>query len=137
MPVATDDMLIYRGEKKVWQFTLRDISNTVVNLTGVTTGLYFTVRYSIPTAGQTADNDTSALFALTQSNGISAISAGVSGIFEITVDKGLTTGLNPTAALNSPLKFYYGLEYVPTGETSPRVLAQGNFYVYPSIVMAV
>lgn len=137
MPVATDDMVIYRGEKKTWQFTLRDISGNVVNLTGVTAGLYFTVRYTIPTAGTPNDTDASALFALTQTNGITAISAGVSGIFEITVDKGQTSGLNPTAAMNMPLKFLYGLEYVPTGETSPRVLAQGNFYVYPSIVMAV
>jgi hypothetical protein len=136
MPVSTDDFTIYRGERKIWTITLTDITGNRVDLTSAT-GLYFTVRNAVPGTAITADTDAGVLFALSANYGINVLNPPASGQFEIVVDKGQTTAVSAAPALNSPTKYLYGLEYVPTGETSPRVLAEGNFWVYPDIVKAV
>lgn len=117
------DITLYRGEKKVYECTATE-GGTAVNLTGAT--VYFAVWPDYPASSVLAD--TYAMIAKSTADDI-ALTTPASGIFEITFEKADTNTLEPG-------EYVCGFEYIPSGETEPRVLAQGTFTILADVVRA-
>jgi len=117
---------MYRGEERVWTMTITEDS-TAINLLGAT--LKFTVREVFPSG--TITSDANALFTCTSPTEI-LLTQPTDGIVELVISKAKTN----TIRITGITEYQYGLEYVPSGSTDPRVIAQGLFTIYPDVVRA-
>lgn len=125
MPVATTPLEMYRGAKTQWQITVTGSSGAGEDMSSGS--LLFTVRNAIPSGSVNGDSDSAVVFRLTSASGIS-----VSGCTAtLTASKAATCALTLNVEGQS---FYYGLEYIPSGDTEPRVLAAGPFKILPDVV---
>lgn len=117
-------LTMYRGEHKTFTVTATE-DGTAINLTGA--AIYFEVRTDYPASSVT----TTAGAVITKStvSGIT-ITDALAGEFEIEFVKADTNTLEPKV-------YYYGLEYVPQGETEGRVLDQGQIVINPDVVRGV
>ena len=117
---------MYRGEERVWTMTITEDS-TAINLLGAT--LKFTVREVFPSGTITSDAD--AVFTCTSPTEI-LLTQPTDGIVELVISKAKTN----TIRITGITEYQYGLEYVPSDSTDPRVIAQGLFTLYPDVVRA-
>lgn len=124
---ALTTLEMYRGEQMVWEFTITE-SGVAVDLTGAT--VKFAVYANYPSASLTAD--TTAVISKTTSSGIVLTDADA-GIFELTISKADTNSIEMVKDTN---EYVYGVEYIPAGETEPRVIGTGKFILYPDVVRA-
>jgi hypothetical protein len=131
--IATNDMNIFRGERKQWTVTVRDAANSAVNLASASA--WFTVRTVVPAGTVTADTDAAVVIAKKMNTGI-VIASTAGGQFQITLDKADTYSLT-AIDMQRPVQYLYGIEYKPTAQADPVVIAQGNFFLYCDIVRSV
>jgi hypothetical protein len=118
------DIVVTRGCYTVATCTATE-NGSALNITGA--AIYFAARTSYPLSSEITD--TAATMAKSTANDI-AITNGAGGVFTITFDKADTNTLSIGT-------YVYGIEYVPQGETDPRLLQQGNLTINPDIVRAV
>jgi hypothetical protein len=120
-------LAITRGEKRAYVATITS-DGVAVNLTSAV-AVRFTVRSAYPSASLTADTD--ALFTKSVGSGI-VLTTPASGIVTITVDKADTNSISIDDS--GTLVAYYGLEYIASGESDPKVAAQGTFTISADVV---
>ncbi len=131
MPVLTDELTLYRGERRIWAGAVKDDAGAVVDITDAS--LYFTVRSTFPAGTITDDTDSDVLFKKTVGSGIT-FSGLPDGKFEIRVDKADTN----TVEIGDAGKGYkYAVEIVESGQSDPKVLAQGILTLLTDIVRGV
>lgn len=118
------DLTIQRGCKTVYEFTATE-SAVAVNLTGA--AIYFEMRTSYPDAS--VITGAGATLSKSTVSGIT-ITNGAGGIFEIAFSKADTN----TLAVGV---YFYGIEYIPSGETDPRSLGSGTVSITGDIVRVV
>lgn len=118
-----NELTITRGCRTVYTFTVTE-NSAAVNLTGAT--IYFEARTDYPASSVVTN--AGAVIAKTTAGDIT-ITDAAGGVFEILFTKADTNTLTPCL-------YYYGIEYVPQGETDPRLIQQGQLVINPDVVRA-
>lgn len=110
------DIIVQRGCRTVWQITATE-GGVAINLTGA--AIYFEARQSPP--GETVITTAGAVLVKSTADDITLVTPA-NGIFTILFDKADTNTLSPGA-------YYYGLEWLPSGETETRALGNGTLLI--------
>jgi hypothetical protein len=117
---------IYRGEGKTWSGSATS-NGAALNLTGAT--VYFTVWPDYPASSVTSDASATIKKISTTASEITIVDA-VGGLFDVYLVKTDTNSL----ALGD---YFYGIEAMLSGATSPVVMLVGVLSILPDPVRAV
>lgn len=116
------DLTIVRGEHVIYTVTVTE-NASAIDFTSAT--IYFTIRDVYPAASIVDDTYDSVLL-LYVGSGIT-ITDPTNGIFEIELLHANTNALEYGT-------YYYGIEYIPYGDTEPRNIAVGEFNLTYDVV---
>lgn len=126
--VYIEELIVYRGERRGWTFVIQEGNGDFVDITGA--NIRFTVRLEYPIATLVDDTDGGVLLTKSVGSGIS-LSDAVNGEFEILMSKADTN----TQEVNAGGKGYlYEISLVESGQSEPRIIANGPFILKSDIV---
>lgn len=115
-----------RGEKKIWQFTLTE-NGSPVNLASAS--IRFALRDNWPESSVTSDASAILQKSTASGSGI-VITDGANGVFELTISHADTNTLTPKS-------YYFGIEYIPNGDTEPRGVPPDTLQIGYDVVRSI